>query len=111
MKDYTTTFTVTSDAGIHGGKLDMSIAISQDSSLGDILEVFERMALALGFSPGSFKMVYENRLEETNDMLRVMQEFAKSDEDDDALFSNEGFAEPYEDYATWRARVGAIGKK
>jgi hypothetical protein len=47
MKDYTTTFTVTSDAGNYAGKLDMSIAISQDSSLEQILEVFERMALAL----------------------------------------------------------------
>jgi hypothetical protein len=121
MKDYTTTFTVTNDAGNYGGKLDMSIAISQDSSLAQILEVFERMALALGFSPGSFKVVYEHRLEETNDALRVMQKFAEIDADDEALFSNEGFANPYEDYAifanpyedyaTWRERVNAIGKK
>jgi hypothetical protein len=94
MKDYTTTFTVTSDAGNYGGKLDMSIAISQDSSLEQILEVFERMALALGFSSGSFKVVYEHRLEETNDVQ------------DYAIFAN-----PYEDYATWRERVNAIGKK
>jgi hypothetical protein len=99
MKDYTTTFTVTSDAGSvtctsdagnYGGKLDMSIAISQYSSLEQILEVFERMALALGFSPGSFKVVYEHRLEETNEMLGAMARLAKIDdrlrtqEDDDA---------------------------
>jgi hypothetical protein len=61
MKDYTTTFTVTSDAGNYGGKLDMSIAISQDSSLEQILEVFERMSAL--FSPLTLRsLTLRNRI-------------------------------------------------
>jgi hypothetical protein len=101
MNDNKMTFTVSSDAGNDGGMLNMQIAINQDSTLDQVLEVFERMALALGYLPGSFKVVYEHRLEETNDVPRVMQKFAEID-DDESLFSNEGFAELCEAYTARR---------
>jgi len=103
MNDNKMTFTVSSDAGTYGGMLNMQIAIDQDSTLDQVLEVFERMALALTYTPGGLKRAYENRLEEMTEMLEAAQKFAKSDEDDDALFSNEGFAAPHRDAA---ARLG-----
>jgi len=57
-------FTVTCDNEDFGGVLDMSISVSRDSTVTDILEVFERMALALTYSPVSLESAYHDRLTE-----------------------------------------------
>jgi hypothetical protein len=64
-------FTVTCDNEEFGGLLDMSISVSRDSTATDILEVFERMALALTYSPVSLQAAYEDRLTELRGIDRL----------------------------------------
>lgn len=65
-------FSVVCDNEEFGGLLDMSISIRRDSTADDLLEVFERMAVALTYSPKSLKSAYENRLGilKLDDMIR-----------------------------------------
>lgn len=100
MKDNMMTFSVTSNAGQYGGNMRMSIEINQDSTIDQMLEVFERMALALTYSPGSLKRAYENRLEEINDTLRTLAAQVEPEPgyDEDVLEEDNPFQE---DYAEW----------
>lgn len=99
MNKNMTTFSVTNYAGHYGGNMSMSIEINQDSTIDQVLEVFERMALALTFSPTSLKVAYENRLEEVNDTLRTLAAQVEPEPgyDEDPLET--------EDYATWVDRM------
>lgn len=66
-----TTFTVTNDNGEFGGKLDMSISIDRDSTLSEVFQVFERMALALTYQPGSLINAYRDRLAELTELAEL----------------------------------------
>lgn len=87
------------------GNLDMTISLPYDAKLENVLEVFERMALALTFSPGSLKVAYENRLEEVNDTLRALAEQVEPEPgyDEDLLET--------EDYAEWVNRISTKEEK
>jgi hypothetical protein len=78
MENENVTFTVSADNGQFGGQLDMSISISRDSTLTDVLQVFERMALALTYQPGSLISAYRERLTELEEVARLSATIAKA---------------------------------
>lgn len=78
MENENMTFTVSSDNGEFGGQLDMSISISRDSSLHEVMQVFERMALALTYQPGSLISAYRARLTELEEIARLSASVARA---------------------------------
>lgn len=68
MENENMTFTVSNDQGEFGGQMEMAITISRDSTLTDVLQVFERMALALTYQPGSLINAYRSRLAELEEV-------------------------------------------
>jgi len=89
-----TTFTVTNDNGEFGGKLDMSISIDRDSTLNEVLQVFERMALALTYQPGSLINAYRDRLSELTELAEFSRERDKATSEIDSWLNG------------WRAAKG-----
>jgi hypothetical protein len=79
MENENVTFTVSADNGQFGGQLDMSISISRDSTLDEVLQVFERMALALTYQPASLTKAYRERLAEMNEVDALHKEQIRAD--------------------------------
>lgn len=92
------TFTVAHDLGRYGGDLNMSISISADSTIQEVLEVFERMAVALTYTPDNIAKGYRDRLQELDELKQAA---AIDDELDDEM-TGEVLDE---DYTEWRRRV------
>lgn len=78
MENENMTFTVSNDYGEFGGKFDMSITINRDSTLDEVLKVFERMALALTYQPASLISAYRERLEEHEGIARLTNHVARA---------------------------------
>jgi hypothetical protein len=78
MENENMTFAVSSDNGEFGGQLDMTISISRDSTLDEVLQVFERMALALTYQPGSLISAYRARLIELEEISRIAGSVARA---------------------------------
>jgi hypothetical protein len=78
MENENMTFTVSSDNGEYGGQLDMSITINRDSTLDEVLRVFERMALALTYQPASLISAYRERVVEMEEVGRLAGAIAKA---------------------------------
>jgi hypothetical protein len=78
MENENMTFTVSSDNGEFGGQLDMSISINRDSTLDEVMQVFERMALALTYQPGSLIGAYRARLTELEEIARLSASAARA---------------------------------
>lgn len=80
MENENVTFTVSTDNGQFGGQLDMSISISRDSTLDEVLQVFERMALVvLTYQPASLMKAYRERLAEMNEVDALHKEQIRAD--------------------------------
>lgn len=58
------TFSVHCDQGSYGGVLDMSISISRDSNIYEIMDVFERMVLALTYTKDTFEKAIIEKADE-----------------------------------------------
>lgn len=58
------TFSVHCDQGDYGGVLDMSISISRDSNIYEIMDVFERMVLALTYTKDTFEKAIIEKADE-----------------------------------------------
>jgi hypothetical protein len=78
MENENMTFAVSADNGEFGGQLDMTISISRDSTLDEVLQVFERMALALTYQPGSLISAYRARLTELEEIARLSASAARA---------------------------------
>jgi hypothetical protein len=78
MENENMTFTASADNGQFGGQLDMTISISRDSTLDEVLQVFERMALALTYQPGSLISAYRARLIELEEISRIAGSVARA---------------------------------
>jgi hypothetical protein len=78
MENENMTFTASADNGQFGGQLDMSISISRDSTLTDVLQVFERMALALTYQPSSLINAYRDRVAELEEVAILAGRTAKA---------------------------------
>lgn len=66
MFDNTMTISVfsPSDEGSEFGTLDMSITVSQDATLTQLMTTFERIAMALTYSPTTWRNVIIEKAEE-----------------------------------------------
>lgn len=78
MESENMTFTVSNDHGEFGGQLEMAITISRDSTLSEVLQVFERMALALTYQPGSLINAYRDRLAELEEIDYLTRKVARA---------------------------------
>ncbi len=78
MENENMTFTVSNDHGEFGGQMELAITISRDSTLTDVLQVFERMALALTYQPGSLINAYRDRVAELEEVAILAGRTAKA---------------------------------